>query len=158
MDVEINNLYAPPRQQSGVTWYTSLGYMHTGDGWETGFGKFEAARNRPEISESGVSERVNRLAFPDSSYEPGPAIEDEKSVNQWENFIACMRSRNREDLYCDILEGHLSVTLAHLANISYRTGRKLQFDPDAERFVNDDEANGYLTREYRAPYVMPKEV
>jgi hypothetical protein len=34
----------------------------------------------------------------------------------------------------------------------------LVFDPKTERFVNDDEANKYITREYRAPYVLPKEV
>jgi hypothetical protein len=51
-----------------------------------------------------------------------------------------------EDQYCDIEQGHLSTTLCHLANISFRTGRKLVFDPAQERFVNDDEANRYLTR------------
>jgi hypothetical protein len=58
-------------------------------------------------------------------------------------------------LYCDIIEGHLSSTLAHLANISLRAGRKLTFDPDKERFVGDEEANAYLTREYSKPYTCP---
>lgn len=45
-----------------------------------------------------------------------------------------------------------------MANISYRTGRKLQFDPKAERFVNDAEANSYITRNYRRPFVVPENV
>jgi hypothetical protein len=45
-----------------------------------------------------------------------------------------------------------------MANISYRTGRKLRFDPKAERFVNDDEANSYITRKYRQPFVVPEKV
>ena len=48
-----------------------------------------------------------------------------------------------------MLEGHISSTLPHLANISYRVGRALQFDGKAEKFVNDKEADKLLTREYR---------
>ena len=75
-----------------------------------------------------------------------------------QNFIDCMRTRRWQDLTADILEGHMSTTLAHLANISYRTGRKLTFNPHSERFVNDSDANSYLTRQYRHPFVLPDEV
>ncbi len=37
-------------------------------------------------------------------------------------------------------------------------GRKLVFDPRTERFVNDEEANRYLTRKYREPYVLPRDL
>ena len=74
------------------------------------------------------------------------------------NFLKAVRSRNPRDLTCDIEEGHISAALVHMANISYRTGRKLRFDPKAERFVNDDEANSYITRKYRAPFVVPENV
>lgn len=69
-----------------------------------------------------------------------------------------MRSRKVEAQYCDILQGHFSTTLCDLANIPFRTQRKLTFDPEHERFVNDEEANRYLTRTYRAPYVVPDKV
>ena len=75
-----------------------------------------------------------------------------------ENFLKAVRSRNHKDLTCDIEEGHLSAALVHMANVSYRTGRKLHFDPKNERFVNDDEANGYLKRKYREPFVIPENV
>jgi len=75
-----------------------------------------------------------------------------------ENFIKAMRSRNVLDLTADILEGHLSSSLCHLANISYRLGRELNFDAHGERFEADEVANGYLTREYRHPYVVPEKV
>lgn len=39
------------------------------------------------------------------------------------NFIQAMRSRKVEDLRSDILEGHVTATLCHLANISYRLGQ-----------------------------------
>jgi hypothetical protein len=53
----------------------------------------------------------------------------------------------------------MSTSLCHLANISYRTGRKLVFDPATEKFPGDKEANAYLTRsKYREPYVLPERV
>ena len=57
-----------------------------------------------------------------------------------------------------IHEGHLSAALPHMANIAYRVGRQLKFDGKTERFVGDAEADQLLTREYRAPYVVPEKV
>jgi hypothetical protein len=75
------------------------------------------------------------------------------------NFLDCVRSRKKEDLLAEVNEGHLSTAMMHLGNIAYRTGRKLTFDGKMERFVNDDEANSFLTRkEYRRPYLLPAEV
>jgi hypothetical protein len=71
------------------------------------------------------------------------------------NFLKAVRSRKREDLTCDILEGHLSAALCHMANISYRTGRTLAFNAEAENFGSDRDANAYLTRKYRAPFIVP---
>jgi hypothetical protein len=51
-----------------------------------------------------------------------------------------------------------SVALVHLANISYRVGRRLTIDPDRWRILNDAEAERLLTRDYRAPYVVPEKV
>ncbi len=95
--------------------------------------------------------------------EPGPAKSDsdfpkEELSNGWKNFIDCVRSRKREDLDNDILEGHLSASIGHLGVISYRTGRKLNFDPAKEKFVDDKEADRFLVREYRKPYIMPEKV
>jgi hypothetical protein len=45
-----------------------------------------------------------------------------------------------------------------LGNISYRLGRQLQFDPEKERFVGDEQANAMLTRKYRFPFVLPEKV
>lgn len=116
------------------------------------------------------------------------------------NFISAVRSRNHDELNADILEGHYSSALCHLANISYRLGEKVPFNPQTkafgdnkeayetlarmeehlagrngltlaemdytlgrklvvdaqeEGFVGDDEANRLLTRQYRAPFVVP---
>ena len=39
------------------------------------------------------------------------------------NFIDAMRSRNAGDLNGDILQGHISASLSHMANISFRLGQ-----------------------------------
>jgi hypothetical protein len=54
--------------------------------------------------------------------------------------------------------GHLSSALAHLGNISYRLGRQLDFDPVAEQFIGDEDANKMLTRDYRQPYILPEKI
>ena len=80
------------------------------------------------------------------------------STNHWANFIDAIRSGKDETLNCDIIEGHYSSALPHLANISYRLGRGLKFIGDNEKFANDPEADAMLTRVYRPPYVVPHEV
>ena len=45
-----------------------------------------------------------------------------KSVNHFSNFLQAVRSRQQSDLNADILEGHQSTALCHIANISYRLG------------------------------------
>jgi predicted dehydrogenase len=74
------------------------------------------------------------------------------------NFLDAVKSRKHTGLNCDVAVGALSAAFCHLANISYRLGRELEIDPDTQRFLNDFEANRMLTRNYRAPYVVPENV
>lgn len=74
------------------------------------------------------------------------------SANHQQNFLDCIRSR--KPCVCPAEVGHRSATCCHLANIAMRLGRHLQWDPAAERFVNDDEANAMLVRPYRAPWTL----
>jgi len=76
----------------------------------------------------------------------------------WANFIDCVRTRKRENLQSPIEEGHITCTLVHLANASYRLGRILKFDPATEQVIGDEEASRLLHGTYREPYVVPEEV
>ena len=69
-----------------------------------------------------------------------------------------VRSRQREQLNAEIEEGALSCNLVHLANISYRLGRTLQWDGKKMECTGDPEANKMLTRDYRVPFVVPAQV
>jgi len=74
-----------------------------------------------------------------------------------DNFIDCIRSRKQPQ--ADVEQGHYSAALCHLAEASYRTGnRKLNFDPKTETFPNDPDANRYLRRSYRKPWVIGKTI
>jgi predicted dehydrogenase len=93
-------------------------------------------------------------------------ILDEKYTekNAWatgphmQNFLHACRTRNVKDLSAEIEIGVASARLGQMANLSYRLGRKLIFDPAANQFVNDADANKMMTRDYRAPYVVPDKV
>ncbi len=88
--------------------------------------------------------------------QPGPSGHDQG--NNWANFIDALRTRKHSDLNAPIEEGAISTTLVHLANISYRLGRTLQFDADSYSCVGDAEANAMFRRKYREPFVVPEKV
>ncbi len=72
---------------------------------------------------------------------------------QMRNFLECIESRNRP--VADIEEGYMSATACILANLSMDLGRSIQWDHEAGRAINDDEANQRLARPYRGPWVHP---
>lgn len=74
------------------------------------------------------------------------------------NFFEVVRSRDESKLHGNMETAHVGSAIAHLGNISYRLGRSLKFDPQVEKFVGDPEADALLTREYRAPYIVPEVV
>lgn len=70
-----------------------------------------------------------------------------------QNFLAACRSRNHSELHDEIGNASVSSSMCHLANISYRVGRKLTLTA-GPKFINDPEANKLITRTYRKPYVV----
>ena len=91
--------------------------------------------------------------------EPGPKNSgDDPVVAHFTNFLDAVRSRKAETLNGPVETAHTSSGIAHLGNIAYRLGRQLNFDPKTEQFVNDPDADKYLTRQYRKPFVVPNEV
>jgi Oxidoreductase family, NAD-binding Rossmann fold/Oxidoreductase family, C-terminal alpha/beta domain len=88
---------------------------------------------------------------------PGPAKIE--AGNLYANWIDALRTRDKTRLHGPIEEGALSVTLMHLANISYKLGRSLQIDPATGDVIGDSEASHlYKRQHYRAPFVVPEKV
>jgi predicted dehydrogenase len=128
----------------GNVFYGSEGWLEIdADGnWQTFFGR---KREKGPDSKNIPEEVSNTLSTVGSGF-----------GGHFGNFIDVVRSGKQTDLNCDIEVGHRSSVLPCLGNISCRMKRELIFDGIKEQFVNDAEANQLLTREYRAPYVVPK--
>jgi myo-inositol 2-dehydrogenase / D-chiro-inositol 1-dehydrogenase len=68
------------------------------------------------------------------------------------DFLLCVKSR--KDPYFPVDIGHRVSTVCHLANLAIRLRRKLKWDPKAEEFENDAEANGLRSRPMRKPWSL----
>ena len=98
-------------------------------------------------------------AYVGPEMQPGPT--GHAGGDHFANFIDVVRSRKMEQLHAPIEEGHISCTLVHLANASYRLGRTLHFNPETEEVIGDEEANRMLRdadRGYRHPFTIPEDV
>jgi len=73
------------------------------------------------------------------------------------DFIDCVRTR--ETPRGDIVQGHKSATLIHLANLAYRVGNKqLYYDGRQGKITNSDLANSISEGSYREPYTIPETI
>lgn len=82
---------------------------------------------RPDFKGVGtIFEGTNGIIAGSSLFDPdGKLVStfEGKGENHFANFLAAVRSRKREDLKAEILEGHQSSALCHIGNISWRLGR-----------------------------------
>jgi len=75
-----------------------------------------------------------------------------ESRGHQDDWLDCIRTRSKP--ICDVAVGHRSASVCHLGNIAYRTGRPLRWDPETERFIDDDEADRLLQRPMRSPWCL----
>ena len=80
---------------------------------------------------------------------PAPTIPD--SPGHLREFLDAIKTRNLETT-CNVRYGHRVTKLGLLANIAYRTGRRLHWDDERERIVSDRDASKLLSRKFRKPY------
>ena len=75
---------------------------------------------------------------------------DEPTGLHAQHFLRCIREG--EEPRCDEIVGHRGGNICHLANISYKVGRKLKWDPEREVIINDPEASKLLGKQARKPW------
>ena len=72
------------------------------------------------------------------------------SDNHYRNWLDCIKTRQEPIEPVEV--GHSTANICHCGNIAMRLKRKLQWNPETETFVGDDEANQMLRRPYREPW------
>ena len=158
----VENGYNVPTNFSGTIDYANQVRLHIADEGRNGI-LFEGDRGRIFVNRGSLSGRPveqlesnplkredYRVYSHDNLERPPRAGKLDAIVNHMGNFFDCIESRQQP--ISDLESQHRSVSTCHLANISMRLGRPLKWNPQAESFVGDREADGYLKREQRAGF------
>jgi predicted dehydrogenase len=125
---------APPKHND----HSQLGAIFIGDKGKMEIVRGDYTADPPELREGA----------------PDPTLEG--AGEDWPhltNFFVCVR--NRKKPRADVEIGHRSTTVCLLADICRRVGRRVRWDPQQERFVDDEEANRLLSRPRRKGYELP---
>ncbi len=109
-----------------------------------------AGRPVEDLADAPLEREDFRLYAHDNLNRPPRMGKIDSTVNHMGNFFDCVRTRNTP--VSDVVSQHRSATTCHLGNIAMHLGRPLRWDPERERFVDDDEANRWLSRPQRAGY------
>ncbi len=86
--------------------------------------------------------RGHFLASDDSLLPPNAEVSEgayETKIPHLENFVNALKTKTDPVVPVEI--GHRSCTVCTLGNIAYDLGRPIKWDPQAEKFVNDPEAD-----------------
>lgn len=98
--------------------------------------------SRREITAEPAS-LLNKVIGPDE-------IQLYRSNNHYRNFLDCVKTREEPITPAEV--GHRSATICHMGNIAMLLGRRIEWDPDIETFINDPEANKMARRTMRSPW------
>ncbi len=75
-----------------------------------------------------------------------------RSIDHMRNFLDCVKSREQTVANPSVM--HRSMSTVHAANICMWLERDMKYDPVAEEFINDDEANRLRSRAQREPWTI----
>jgi predicted dehydrogenase len=97
-----------------------------------------------------IDEKMSKIKMEKPLVKPS----DNGLDNHWKNFIDVVRSRKMDDLHCPIEAGAHVATVAQLGNISYRSGKRLNWVSD--KFTDEGVNEEYLMKVYHNGYSLPK--
>ncbi|MDP7017634.1 MAG: Gfo/Idh/MocA family oxidoreductase [Pirellulaceae bacterium] len=122
--------------------------------WGPGLGAiFLGDKGKIEINRNKIASNPKELVLSPENPGANRKLETQYHI---ENWIDCIKTRKR--CTADIEYGQRSSTLCYLVNIVRdvgQIGKKLNWDPDTERFTNCDEANQMLSRPRRKGHELP---
>ena len=112
------------------------------DGWRAPLQASDAAILKSKIG----SEEIQL-------YRPSEIVpRQEGRGGEYRNFLDCIKSR--KPCYAPAETGHRTISISHIGNIAMMLGRRLKWNPDTERFVDDAKANQMLGRKQREPWTI----
>ena len=114
----------------------SDGFTFVMDSAEWGPGYDKKASKQVSLSQLSEEDQQKIAAMPD----PAPLL----------SFAEAVKQRKQAGGHPEA--AHRAACILHLANIAIRLGRKLQYDPEKEQFVGDDEANRFVNVPMRSPW------
>jgi predicted dehydrogenase len=130
----------PEAREHGVAFHGNNGLLVVDRaGWEV-YAETDSIGKRRTFKTAGVP----RYNAPNTDYH----------ATHCQNFIDCMRSRKRPN--SDVEIGHNSMIACHLANMAQRLGKLVRWDVEKEMVIGDAEAQKMVSREYRAPWQLPR--
>jgi len=169
IELEVRSL-PTPNEPWGILWLGTKGYAALNTRFEVFLSGNEAAAVAGQTGTAAFSTGLQQdrssnatITVTENDLEPDARrkeLADARIDYHFQNFVDCVKSRNRNNLVAEIEQGHISTVMMHTGNIAYLTGRKLVFDGKTETFPGDNEANKYLKRPDggRKPYNMPEKV
>ncbi|MCP5116379.1 MAG: Gfo/Idh/MocA family oxidoreductase [bacterium] len=145
MTFDVRNLSSPPEGSAPIVGSNYVGNIFFGtEGYlvvdSVGFQVYKGDQREKTMDEKAMEKQIWSVL---------PHIK---------NFFAAIRKRDHRMLNAEVEIGALAAAYCHFANISYQVGRRLSVNQTLQRFEGDQEANEKLTRDYRAPYVVPEQV
>ena len=134
--------FAPPAHPdvTGMWAWVELtysdGFTFVMDSAEWGPSYDKKASKQVSLSQLSEEDQQKITAMPD----PAPLL----------SFAEAVKQRKQAGGHPEA--AHRAACILHLANIAIRLGRKLQYDPEKEQFVGDDEANRFVNVPMRSPW------
>ena len=140
----INDWQGEFRYDSGLR----MSYSDTGNPHKQGC-VFRGDKGWVHVNRQGIwAEPASLLKVKIKPYET--RLDTGAQGNHYENFIQCVRSR--KDPIAPVEAGHQASYLGMIAEISIKLGQKLKWDPKAETFIGNSQANQLLSMPMRSPW------
>ena len=143
--------YNPPTERAthGLKMRYANSVVVTHKDWGEGNAvQFIGTEGKIEVSRSFLR------TFPNASLAKADLKETDKRVyvsdNHYQDWVQAIRNRTKP--VSDVETGHRTAAMCNIANIAYELQRPLQYDPKAEKFVNDPYADMLLSRPYRGKW------
>lgn len=141
-----------------VAYDKELNVLKEFKGGDNHFGNFISACESRNVADLNADVREGHLSAAVShlgniSYYMGEG--NKVSVSELRSVLEKVKSLDDNAATLERTVKHLEQNGVDLEKYPLALGAHLEFDPQKETFTNNPDANQYLTREYREPYVCP---